>query len=114
MVTAEDDSSLRDAAGPPSDGGSGPHHGTGYDTAYYPEPRDGVLVVRAWVEPGEERAVRARMLTTLDDDTTLTTWATAAGDDAICEEFLRWLHRLEESATSGGRRAHPPPAGEEP
>ena len=64
------------------------------DHAEIGEPLVGVLLVRAWLDPGED-AVRARLLTTEDDSPVPRTWATAAGTEAICREFARWLEHLQ-------------------
>lgn len=68
-------------------------------------PRVGVLLVRAWVEPDQAPTVRARLLTTEDGSPLPVTWATAAGNDAICEELLRWLSHLQECARDPGHGA---------
>lgn len=64
-----------------------------------------MLLVRAWIEPGESSVVRARLFTTEDDSPVPTTWATAAGDDAICAELLRWLHHLRRHRAGGTDRS---------
>lgn len=79
------------------------------DSATDVHPEVGVLLVRAWVEPGTA-TVRARLLTTEDDGPVPTTWATAAGADAICEEFRRWVRHLQDRA--GPARAGPDEAPE--
>lgn len=88
------------------------------NTPMVDEPRTGVLLVRAWVEPDAPHELRARLLTAPPTtpapgslvgeqepgDPTGTTWATAAGADAICSEVLRWLRqldRLPDSADQG-------------
>lgn len=90
MVTAEDDN---ETVTPGEVGASGAFAGDDAPLG----PRVGVLLVRAWIEPGTP-TVRARLLTTEDDSPVPTTWATAAGNEAICEEFLRWLEHLQERA----------------
>lgn len=55
----------------------------------------GVLVIRAWTEPGHERALRIRMTFTEDPSTEPTTVVTAETEQAV-SALRSWLARLQE------------------
>lgn len=54
-------------------------------------PRDAGLLIRIWVEPAMPNLVRARFLSFHQQEAP-TSWATAAGEEALISAFTRWLH----------------------
>ena len=54
----------------------------------------GVLVLRAWLEPNDPDATPRARLLVVEDDPLGTTWATTAGVEQVCAEVERWLEHL--------------------
>jgi hypothetical protein len=61
--------------------------------------RTGVLVLRAWVEPGDPVRVRARITQSLEIETPGQVVVTTVGIDVICAVVQRWLETLQDHAS---------------
>ena len=63
--------------------------------------RTGVLVIRAWFEPGAGGGLRARLTGTLDVETREETVTVASSAHGVATAVLEWLDAFVASAAEG-------------
>lgn len=64
-----------------------------------PAERTGVLVIRAWIEPGGENALRARIISTLDITEQGEGSTVASSPEAITAAVADWLRAFVGAAS---------------
>jgi hypothetical protein len=71
-------------------------------------PRSGLLVIRAWVEPGSPSPLRAQIRSTTDVSRGFENSATVAQEDAAVEAVQAWLSEMLAGSQDGEGNPDPP------
>jgi hypothetical protein len=71
-------------------------------------PRTGLLIIRAWIEPGSSSPLRAQLRIATDVSVGFDASRTLTREDAVIEAVRAWLSGMLAGSSAGNGDADPP------